>query len=46
MNLEAMYCFVCNTTTEHIVRRWKSGEIKSHLCRVCKTKHTPGQLTQ
>jgi ribosomal protein L44E len=42
LTLEAMFCFVCNTTTEHIVRRWKSGEIKSFMCRRCKHKETVG----
>lgn len=39
LSLEAAFCFVCNLTTEHIVRRDKNGEIKSLTCRTCKHKH-------
>lgn len=40
--IEAMYCFVCGTITEHVIRRAKSGEIISHLCRRCKHTHVVG----
>jgi hypothetical protein len=40
--VEAANCTPCRTVTEHIIRRSKSGKIKSLLCRRCKHKHVVG----
>ena len=40
--ISAVYCFKCNTMTEHIVRTDRSGEITKTMCRACKHTHVVG----